>query len=214
MSDIDMTHTISIEQTQIQRSDLKTIINLIPEGASVLDLGCGSGRLLKALKQLRGARVMGVEIDEKKIIQCAERGVPVIQANLDRDIAEIPNNSFDYVILSQTIQAVMRPDMVLGEMIRIGKHCIVSFINFGHISSRVELLRGNMPVTGGTLQLPWYNTPNIHPGTIADFRRLCRQMGVKIHKQIPLSQSGDILPSLAALWPNLFAPTCIFIIGK
>lgn len=208
-----MTDTIFSEEIQLQRSDLTTIKDMIPKGARILDLGCGSGRLLKALKSLKNAKVMGVEVDEQKILQCAQRGVPVIQANLDEALREFSNNSCDYVILSRTIQAVRHPDTVLSEMLRIGGHGIVSFINFGHVNARIQILLGNMPVTGN-LPLSWYDTPNIHPATIADFRDLCKDMGIRISKEIPLSQPEDFLPALAGVWPNLFASNCIFIIEK
>lgn len=208
-----MTNTIVTKDIQLHRSDLRIIKDMIPNGASILDLGCGSGRLLSALKILKNAKVMGVEIDQKKVLECAARGVPVVQSDLNHDLKEFSDGSFDYVILSQTIQAIIRPDMVLAEMLRIGKHVIVSVINFGHINSRIQFACGSMPVTKN-LPLPWYDTPNIHPSTIADFRRLCKDLNLKIHKEIPVSQENDFLPALASIWPNLFASNCIFVIGK
>jgi len=198
---------------ELHRPDLKIIQEMIPEGASVLDLGCGSGRLLKVLSMQKKARVMGVEIAQKKVLECVSRGVPVIQADLNADLFTIASGSFDYVVLSYTLQAVDRPDFVLAEMLRIGKHGIVSFINFGQFDARMQFLRGNMPVTE-KLPLPWYDTPNIHPSTIADFRMLCRRKNITIVKEIPLSQKGDTFGRFANLWPNLFASTCIFVLGK
>lgn len=208
-----MTDMIMENEIQLQRSDLTLIKDMIPKEASILDLGCGSGRLLKALKLLKNSRVMGVEVDQAKILECAARGVPVIQADLNFALPEFADQSFDYVILSHTLQTVRRPDIVLSEMLRIGKHGIVSFLNFGHVNARVQLLFGNMPVTGH-LPLPWYDTPNIHPSTIADFRALCNEKKIDIVKEIPLAQRGDFLPLLADIWPNLFASNCIFILGK
>ncbi len=204
---------IQNDEFQLQRLDLITIRDMIPDNTRVLDLGCGSGRLLKALKTSRNAKVMGVERDQEKILECTTRGVPVIHADLDESMNFFHDQSYDYVILSRTLQAVKRPDLLLAEMLRIGKRGIVSYINLGHINARAQLMMGNMPVNSN-LPLPWYNTPTIHPGTISDFRNLCRTIGIKILKEIPLSNRGDFLPGLASVSPNLFASTCIFVIAK
>ena len=123
---------IQMSDRLISRSDLAAIADMIPHKAKILDLGCGSGRLLKALKMLKDAKVMGVELDQGKIIECVQRGVPVIQANLDGHLPEFMDNSYDYVILSRTLQAVMHPDLLLSEMLRIGNKGIISLMNFGH----------------------------------------------------------------------------------
>lgn len=208
-----MTNNFHSDEMLIRRADLAAIAEMIPHGARILDLGCGSGRLLKALKTLKEAKVTGVEISQKKILECAARGVPVIQANLDEDLPEFSDHSYDYVILSRTLQAVRHPAMLVSEMLRIGERGIVSFINFGQVNARMQMFLGNMPVTEN-LPLQWYETPNIHPGTISDFRRLCRDTNIKIIKEIPLTQKGDMLRSFSGVWPNLFASTCIFIIEK
>lgn len=208
-----MTSNFHSDEMLIRRADLAAIADMIPRGAKILDLGCGSGRLLKALKTLKDAKVTGVEISQKKILECAMRGVPVIQANLDEDLPEFSDHSYDYVILSRTLQAVRHPSMLVSEMLRIGGRGIVSFINFGQLNARIQMSFGNMPVTEN-LPLQWYETPNIHPGTISDFRCLCRDKNIKIIKEIPLTQKGDMLRSLSGIWPNLFASTCIFIIEK
>lgn len=197
----------------IARSDLNAIAAMIPMRAKIMDLGCGSGRLLKALKTLRNAKVMGVERDQNKIIECARRGVPVVQADLDEQLCDIPDNSYDYVILSRTLQTVKHPDVLLSEMLRIGRHGIISYMNFGQIEARLQLLTGNMPVTR-SLPLKWYQNENIHPGTLGDFRNLCKERGIRILKEIPISQKGDFLKFLTPLWPNLFASNCIFVISK
>lgn len=202
------------DEILLERTDLQTIKNMIPPAARILDLGCGSGRLLKALRTLKNAKVTGVERDEQKLAQCVQRGVPVIQANLDTDLAEcFADNTYDFVILSRTLQAVRRPDLVLQEMLRIGQYGIVSFMNFGHINARLPLMCGNMPVNKN-LPRPWYNTQTIHPGTIADLRNLFRELNIRILKEIPLSNEGDFLPQLAKVWPNLFASNCVFVIRK
>ena len=204
-------HTVTDEL--LLRNDLVTIRNMIPDGARILDLGCGSGRLLKALKIDKNAKVIGVERDQNKILECAVRGVPVIHANLDDMLESFTDNTYDYVILSRTLQAVRRPDLLLQEMLRIGKYGIISFMNFGHINARIQLMFGNMPVNRN-LPRPWYDTSTIHPGTISDLRNLCKTLDIKILKEIPLTARGDFLPGLAKLCPNLFASNCIFIISK
>ena len=153
------------------------------------------------------------QIDEEKVIACAGRGVPVIQANLDEGLPDFPDLSYDFVILSRTLQAVKRPDLLLDEMFRVGRTGIVSFINFGHCSARLQLLFGDMPETK-TLPWKWFDTPNIHLATIADFRRLCREKEIRILHEIPLSTQSDPLAWLANIWPNMFASTCVFILEK
>lgn len=208
-----MTKLTQTDEVLLQRSDLKVIQEMIPERARILDLGCGSGRLLKALKTLKHAKVTGVEVDQEKIAQCVERGVPVVQANLDGDLVDFSDATYDFVILSRTLQAVRRPDLVLNEMLRIGRCGIVSYMNFGHINARTHLIAGNMPVNRN-LPRPWYNTQTIHPGTISDLRNLFRELKITVLKEIPLSNRGDFLPSLGKFWPNLFASNCIFVIRK
>ena len=200
--------------TLIARSDLSAIAEMIPTNAKILDLGCGSGRLLKALKTFRNAKVMGVERDQNKIIECVQRGVPVVQADLNEQLTDFPDRSYDYVILSRTLQTVKRPDMLLNEMMRIGKNGIVSFMNFGQLEARLQILfGGHMPVTRN-LPLNWYETENIHPGTIKDFRSLCRTLDIKILREIPIVQNGDFFKFLVPLCSSLFASNCIFVISK
>lgn len=208
-----MTVRFNNNEIQLQRSDLAAIRDMIPENAHILDLGCGSGRLLYALKTLKHAKVMGVENDQQKILECAARGIPVIHASLDAALTDFRDDSYDYVILSRTIQSVQRPDIILNEMLRIGKRGIVSYMNFGHINARIQMLFGHMPVNRN-LPLPWYNTPTIRPGTASDFKDLCKTLGIKICREIPLTNEGDYLRRLAVLWPNLFASNSIFVISK
>lgn len=136
-----MRNTIKVNNHRlISRSDLAAIADMIPHGAKILDLGCGSGRLLKALKMLKDAKIMGVELDQGKIIECVRRGVPVIQSNLDGALPEFMDNSYDYVILSRTLQAVMHPDLLLAEMLRIGNKGIISLMNFAHFDARLQMM--------------------------------------------------------------------------
>ncbi len=196
-----------------RRADLAAIVGIIPDGARILDLGCGNGAFLKLMKLEKKAKVTGVEIDQANIIACALKGVPVIHADLDEGLKDFSDGSYDFVVLSRTLQAVKRPDLLLSEMVRVGKKGIVSFINLGYFQARLHLLLGKMPVTG-TLPDPWYSTPNIHLGTIRDFRELCSDMGIRIDRETPVAQPGELLAPLARIMPNTFAQTSIFIISR
>lgn len=191
------------------RPDLLIIADIITKGASVLDLGCGNGTLLHMLKKEKGIYACGVEISQPKILECVKKGVPVLHGNLNNGLSEFSNKSFDFVVLSQTVQAVKRPDKLLEDMIRIGRTGLVSFMNIGYLSARLQLtFKGKMPITKN-LPDTWFDTPNIHLATIRDFRLLCRQKGIKITREIPFGEKFDLLASCC---PNLFAPTCVFII--
>ena len=194
-----------------KREDLRTIAEIIPDKASVLDLGCGNGDLLYYLKCRKNIYACGIEVSEKKLVECVKKGVPVIQSDLNDGLAEFTENSFDYVVLSQTLQAVKRPDKLLEDMMRVGKKGIVSFMNIGYISARYQLFfTGRMPVTKD-LPEQWYNTPNIHLGTIKDFKSLCSEKGYTISKELPFTYSFKFL---AHAFPNLFAANCLFTIEK
>ncbi|MDD3703023.1 MAG: methionine biosynthesis protein MetW [Victivallaceae bacterium] len=195
-----------------RRPDLLVIADMIPreDGVRVLDLGCGGGSLLRLLREEKGIHGIGVEISQDKIVKCIASGVPVIHMDLDNDLMFIENDSFDYVALSRTIQAVRRPDLLIRQMLRIGTLGVISFINFGYIGIRWQLMiNGAMPETK-TLPDHWFDTDNIHLGTIHDFRRLCSDIGVNIVREVPLGNS----PFLTKLNPNLFAPTCVFVIAR
>ncbi len=193
------------------RLDLELIAKLVADGSSVLDLGCGSGELLQKLIREKSAQGHGVEISEKSIYDCIDKGVPVIHANLDEGLSDYPDHSFDYVILSRTLQVVHRPHLILKEMLRVGRTCIVSFPNFGFWKVRAQLFfGGRMPVTQG-LPYTWYDTPNIHLLTIKDFKFFCRQEGIRLLRQINLGldRRANIL---ANAMPNLFAESVIFVL--
>ncbi|MCD8351652.1 MAG: methionine biosynthesis protein MetW [Planctomycetaceae bacterium] len=156
------------------------IADLVPEGASVLDLGCGEGNLLARLTREKNARVQGVELDAGNVEVCVEKGVPVIQADLDLGLSVFPDASFDYVILEETLQTLRRPDTIIAEMRRVGGRGIVTFPNFGFWKVRLDLaVRGRMPVTGW-LPHRWYQTPNIHLFTIRDFLDYADEIGMNI----------------------------------
>ncbi|MDD2480212.1 MAG: methionine biosynthesis protein MetW [Victivallaceae bacterium] len=195
-----------------RRPDLVAIADIIPreEGVRVLDLGCGDGSLLQLLRHEKDIHGIGVEISQDKIIKCIAGGVPVIHMDLDNDLVFIENDAFDYVLLSRTIQAVRRPDLLIQEMLRIGTLGVISFINFGYIGIRWQLMmKGAMPETK-TLPDHWFDTDNIHLGTIHDFRNLCADTGVNVVREVPLGNS----PFLTGLNPNLFAQTCVFVISR
>lgn len=191
------------------RPDLLVISEIIPRNVRILDLGCGDGSLLYLLRKEKEVYGCGVEFSQEKILDCVAAGVPVVHGDLNEGLHEFPDKSFDFVVLSQTLQAVQRPDLLLEEMMRVGKKGIVSFINIGYFHARFQVMfKGRMPETE-TLPTPWYSTPNIHLATICDFRNLCKDKKISIVREIPL---GRHLYFLACRWPNLFAPTCVFVI--
>lgn len=194
-----------------ERPDLKVVLDLIQPQSSVLDLGCCDGQVLAYLKEESQCTVRGVEIGQDNVISCVKRGIPVLQGDLNNGLEHFADNSFDYVLLSQTLQVVTRPDLLLQEMLRVGKQAIVSFINIGYISDRCQLFfGGHMPVSEH-LPHAWYDTPNIHLGTLKDFRTLCRALDLKIIGEYPLNL---LIPGLGRLMPNLLAKDCVFVVEK
>jgi homoserine O-acetyltransferase/O-succinyltransferase len=193
------------------RLDYERIAELIPPGASVLDLGCGSGTLLAGLREANHRRLVGVELDEKKILAGISRGLDVIQADLNQGLGAFASGQFDCVVLSQTLQAVQNVEGVLMEMVRIGRTCIVSIPNFGYHRLRTMLAEtGRAPKSAGVLHYEWFNTPNIRFFTIADFEDFCRERHIRVHRRIALDTEAG-----AEVFdhPNLNADLAIFVIS-
>jgi methionine biosynthesis protein MetW len=195
------------------RPDLAVIADMIPVGVRVLDVGCGDGELLEYLAVEKQVDARGVELSQPNVNACVARGLSVVQGNADTDLSEYPSQVFDVVILSQTIQATRSPRAVLAHLLRIGKRTIVSFPNFGHWRIRLSLLvNGRMPRTA-TLGNAWYDTPNIHLCTIADFTALVREAGGTIEHAIALNEEGRTHAMQPDAWgPNLFAEGAIFML--
>ena len=175
------------------RLDHARLIPLIPEGASVLDLGCGEGELLARLRRLGFRRLTGVELDEKALVSCLRQGLDVLQADLNRRLEPFGDGSYDTVVVSRTLQAVLDVEGLLGEVLRIGRQGIVSFPNFAyHKLRRMLAEEGRAPVSSGILHFQWYNTPNRRFFTIADFEDLCREKGIRIHRRIALDTEAGV----------------------
>ncbi|MDH7481600.1 MAG: methionine biosynthesis protein MetW [Armatimonadota bacterium] len=191
----------------------KLIIDLVEEGSRVLDLGCGGGDLLKALKDKKGVRAEGIDLSEECIQACVAKGLfNVHHGDLDEGLADYADQSVDYVILTNTIQVLHRPLFLIKEMARVGKKCIISFPNFGHWSIRFQLLfKGRMP-KNARLPYEWYDTPNIHLTTIADFYDFCKVADLRVLKVIPLRTVGEGECKIVRLLPNFFADAAIFVV--
>ena len=180
------------------RPDLATIAANIRHGSRVLDVGCGDGQLMDLLSAVMNCDVRGLEIDPELVGVAVSKGLSVIQGDADLDLAYYPDASFDYAILSQTLQTTKRPDLVLGELLRVGRKAFVSFPNFAHWGVRASLLwGGRMPVTR-LLPVAWYETPNIHHVTVRDFRALVAQQGYRVEGEWFLSGDRRIGPAAAA----------------
>lgn len=197
------------------RKDLVLIADLIEPGSRVLDVGCGDGTLLQMLTNIKDVDARGVELSQTGVNACVARGLSVVQGDADADLPAYPDQAFDYVILSQTIQATRRPKFVLEELLRIGRRVIVSFPNFGHWKVRLHLMMsGRMPMTD-LLDQPWYETPNIHLCTIRDFVTMCESMNVKIENAY--ARRGNRIKmrfSKPGMLANLIADEAIFILSR
>ena len=168
------------------KNEFKVISDLIEDNKKVLDVGCADGTLMKFLKENKNINVRGLEISKEKVQECIAKGLTVIEGNAEKDLKQFPDKSFDYVVLSQTLQAFLSPELVLDELLRVGKKAIVTIPNFGHWKVRLHLLiKGTMPVTEN-LPNEWYNTPNLHMCTLRDFFNFCSERNIKVFKSLAL----------------------------
>ncbi|HUW76351.1 MAG TPA: methionine biosynthesis protein MetW [Gallionella sp.] len=186
------------------RPDFAAIAAWIPQGASVLDLGCGDGSLLRYLKDTRKVRGYGVEISDANIVACIRNGVNVIQGDLESGLSGFESNAFDFVLLSQTLQATRHTEPLVQEMLRVGREGIVSFPNFGYWKNRMNVLRGKMPVSE-ELPYQWYDTPNVHLCTLHDFEDFCRDLDVTVLDRRVMTGSSEM-----KLLPNLLGSTAVY----
>ena len=194
-------------------STLSVIDKWVEVRSKVLDLGCGNGNILSELQKTKDVIGLGVEIEEKNIEECLLQNINVIEQNIDDGLINFSNDSFDVVILSQTIQVLKNPNNALEEITRIGKTCIVTIPNFGHWRSRLSLLlNGRMPVTS-PLPESWHATPNIHLCTLKDFEMLCSELLITIEERVTVNSNNENKWYLN-IWPNLFSASAIYKISK
>ena len=197
------------------KSEYKIIADIIEANTRVLDVGCNDGTLMEFLKRNKNIDIRGIEISKDQVQTCISKGLTVIEGNAEFDLKQFPNNSFDYVILSQTLQAFKNTEIVTKELLRVGKKAIVTIPNFGHWKVRINLLtKGTMPVTK-TLPNNWYNTPNLHMCTIKDFVKFSKIMNFKIFKSLALiNKNVSNINNSNLFLKNLFAELGIFLIEK
>ena len=197
------------------KTEYKIISDMIERNSSVLDVGCDDGSLMEFLKANKNTNIRGIEISKEKVQTCVSKGLTVIEGNAEFDLKQFPNNSFDYVVLGQTLQAFVNPELVINELLRVGKKAIITIPNFGHWRVRLNLLiKGTMPITN-SLPHNWYNTPNIHMCTIKDFVKFSEIIGFKIFKSLALKNKkiSNINDSNLFI-KNLFGEIGIFLIEK
>ena len=197
------------------KTEYKIISDIIDKSSRVLDVGCDDGALMEYLKQNKDVDIRGIEISKEKVQTCISKGLTVLEGNAELDLKQFPNKSFDYVVSGQTLQAFVNPEIVIKELLRVGKKAIVTIPNFGHWKVRLNLLiKGTMPVTR-TLPNEWYNTPNIHMCTIKDFFRFSETIDFKIFKSLALINNNvSNINSSNLFTKNLFSELGIFLIEK
>ena len=197
------------------KPEYKIISDLIEKDAKVLDVGCDGGTLMEFLKTNKNVNIRGIEISKEKVQTCIAKGLTVIEGNAEFDLKQFPNDSFDYVVLGQTLQAFINPEIVIKELLRVGNRAIVTIPNFGHWKVRLNLLfKGTMPITN-SLPHDWYNTPNIHMCTIKDFVGFSKIINFKIFKSLALiNENVSDINNSNLIFKNLFGELGIFLIEK
>jgi methionine biosynthesis protein MetW len=186
------------------RADFSAIANWVQPNSSLLDLGCGDGDFLEFIRAQKNVQTYGVEISDLSVLACVEKGLDVIQQDLEAGLALFEDQSFDMVVLSQTLQTIHETESILNEIVRVGKECVISFPNFAHWSHRIDILLGRMPVSK-SLPFDWYNTPNVRVLTIADFEALASKIGLKILDRVILHEGKEI-----SWGANLFGSLAIY----
>ena len=197
------------------KTEYRIIADIIENNSSILDVGCDDGTLMEFLKVNKSNNIRGIEISKEKVQTCIAKGLTVIEGNAEFDLKQFPNDSFDYVVLGQTLQAFVNPELVIKELLRVGKKAIVTIPNFGHWKVRLNLLiKGTMPITN-SLPHNWYNTPNIHMCTIKDFVKFSEIIGFKIFKSLSLKNKNiSNINNSNLFFKNLFGELGIFLIEK
>ncbi len=196
------------------KNEFKVISDLIEDNKKVLDVGCADGTLMQFLKENKNINVRGLEISKEKVQECIAKGLTVIEGNAEKDLKQFPDKSFDYVVLSQTLQAFLSPELVLDELLRVGKKAIVTIPNFGNWKVRLHLLfKGTMPITK-SLPEQWHSTPNLHMCTIKDFVNFCNTKNIKIDKSMCLTDEKiSEINNKNMNFKNIFSQLGIFLIG-
>ncbi len=189
----------------------RLIMDQVGRSSRVLDLGCGDGRLLCRLRDESECSVQGIELDHRQVVEAISKGMPVIQADLDEGLDEVPENSFDFAVLSQTLQQVRHPQKLLMRMLRVARRVVVLVPNYGHWRIRIQImLHGRAPITG-SLPYDWYNTPNLHFMSMLDFRDLCQQIKVRVVREIPIIHGQAVIGAWGA---NIRADSALYVIER